>query len=101
MRRMAAERHVSVAQIAIAWLLHQPVVSSVIIGAKRHDQLVDNIAAANVILTSEELRGLDEISPLAGGISRMDGRVSCAVSSGAAASAPARLQRAHRDLSKR
>jgi aryl-alcohol dehydrogenase-like predicted oxidoreductase len=64
MRRMAAERNVSVAQIAIAWLLHQPVVSSVIIGAKRQDQLADNIAAANVILTSEELRALDEISRL-------------------------------------
>ena len=64
MRRMAAERNVSVAQIALAWLLHQPVVSSVIIGAKRREQLVDNIAAVNVILTGEEQRALDEVSRL-------------------------------------
>jgi aryl-alcohol dehydrogenase-like predicted oxidoreductase len=34
-----------VAQVALAWLLYQPVVSTVIVGAKRADQLADNIAA--------------------------------------------------------
>ncbi|HKS32277.1 MAG TPA: aldo/keto reductase, partial [Enterobacteriaceae bacterium] len=44
MRTIADSKGVSVAQIALAWLLHQPVVSSVIIGAKRPEQLEDNLA---------------------------------------------------------
>lgn len=64
MRPMAEERGVSVAQIAIAWLLHQPVVTSVIIGAKRSEQLTDNIAATKVVLTSDELATLDAVSRL-------------------------------------
>lgn len=56
MRVIAEAKGVSVAQIALAWLLHQPVVSSVIIGAKRPDQLEDNIAATHIRLTEEELR---------------------------------------------
>jgi aryl-alcohol dehydrogenase-like predicted oxidoreductase len=55
---------VSVAQIALAWLLHQKAVSSVIIGARRVDQLEDNIAASNVELTGEELDALDGVSAL-------------------------------------
>jgi len=66
MRPMAERRGVSVAQIALAWLLHQKAVSSVIIGAKRLDQLDDNIAAANVELTGEELDALDQVSALPG-----------------------------------
>jgi aryl-alcohol dehydrogenase-like predicted oxidoreductase len=61
---MADQRSVSVAQIAIAWLLHQPVVTSVIVGAKRTDQLVDNIAAARVELSAEELATLEAVSSL-------------------------------------
>jgi aryl-alcohol dehydrogenase-like predicted oxidoreductase len=64
MRPMAARRGVSVAQIALAWLLHQRVVSSVIIGAKRLDQLDDNIAATDVELTGEELDAIDQVSAL-------------------------------------
>jgi aryl-alcohol dehydrogenase-like predicted oxidoreductase len=64
MRPMADQRSVSVAQIAIAWLLHQPVVTSVIVGAKRTDQLVDNIAAARVELSAEELATLEAVSSL-------------------------------------
>jgi aryl-alcohol dehydrogenase-like predicted oxidoreductase len=54
-----------VAQIALAWLLHQKRVSSVIIGAKTEAQLADNIAAVEVKLTGEELSGLDTVSALA------------------------------------
>ena len=54
----------SVASIAIAWLLHQRVVSSVIIGAKRIDQLEDNLKAADIELTAEELDRLAEVSAL-------------------------------------
>ena len=64
MRPIAQAHGVSVAQIALAWLLHQPQVSSVIIGAKRPDQLADNLAATAVRLSADELRALDEVSRL-------------------------------------
>ena len=64
MRPIAGRRGVPVAQIALAWLLHQPVVTSVIVGANREDQLVDNIAAAQVNLAAEELAALDACSLL-------------------------------------
>jgi aryl-alcohol dehydrogenase-like predicted oxidoreductase len=61
MRPMAEARSVSVAAVAIAWLLHQDVVSSVIVGARRQDQLAQNIAASSIELTAEELVTLDGI----------------------------------------
>ena len=64
MQGMADKRGVSVAQIALAWLLYQPVVSTVIVGAKRADQLADNIAACDVELVAAELEKLDELSAL-------------------------------------
>jgi aryl-alcohol dehydrogenase-like predicted oxidoreductase len=64
MRPIAEAKGVSVAQIALAWLLHQPVVTSVIIGAKRADQLTDNIASTKVVLSEEELATLDAASAL-------------------------------------
>src|SRR5580698_1250774 len=54
----------SPARLSIAWLLAKPVVTSVIIGAKRLDQLQDNLAAAELKLTQDELRQLDEVSVL-------------------------------------
>ncbi len=64
--RPIAERHqVSVAQIALAWLLAQPEVSSVIIGAKSLEQLRDNLASTRVRLTQAELQSLEEVSRLA------------------------------------
>jgi aryl-alcohol dehydrogenase-like predicted oxidoreductase len=64
MRPVAAARGVSVAQVAIAWLLHQPQVTSVIVGAKRPDQLADNLAATRVTLGTDELKALDDASAL-------------------------------------
>ncbi|MDJ1506003.1 aldo/keto reductase [Xanthocytophaga agilis] len=61
---MAKEKGVSVAQLSLAWLLHQPVVTSVIIGAKTLDQLNDNIASGNVQFSADELQKLDEVSRL-------------------------------------
>ena len=61
---IAAAHGVSVAQIALSWLLHQQVVTSVIFGAKKPEQLVDNIAATNVVLTADELDQLNKISAL-------------------------------------
>ena len=64
MRSIARERDVSVAQVALAWLLQQPAVTSVIIGAKRLDQLDDNLASVDVTLTDDELGRLDDVSRL-------------------------------------
>jgi len=64
MRSVAQAHGVSVAQIALAWLLHQPQVTSVIIGAKRPEQLADNMAATKVELSAAELAQLDEVSRL-------------------------------------
>jgi aryl-alcohol dehydrogenase-like predicted oxidoreductase len=64
MRPIAEAKGVSVARIALAWLLHQPVVSSVIVGAKKPEQLADNIAATKVVLSEDELKTLAEISAL-------------------------------------
>jgi aryl-alcohol dehydrogenase-like predicted oxidoreductase len=54
----------SPARVSLAWLLAKPVVTSVIIGAKRLDQLQDNLAAIELKLTQGELRQLDEVSAL-------------------------------------
>jgi len=64
MRPLAQQREVSVAQIALAWILRKPFVSSVIIGAKSMDQLRDNVAASRVQLTEEEIKVLDGVSQL-------------------------------------
>ena len=64
MRGIAEAKGVSVAQIALAWLLHQPVVTSVIIGAKRLAQLDDNLAATAVRLSPDELATLTAVSEL-------------------------------------
>ncbi len=64
MRPIAARHGVSVAQIALAWLLARPVVTSVILGAKRADQLADNIAATQLTLSAEDLAALEAVSAL-------------------------------------
>jgi len=64
MRPMAEARGVSVARIAISWLLHQPFVTTVIVGARSTEQLDDNIAATEVELTIEELDALNTVSAL-------------------------------------
>lgn len=61
---MAAAKNASVAQLALAWLLHQPVVSSVIIGVNKPEQLTDNLAATEIRFTDDELKQLDEVSRL-------------------------------------
>jgi aryl-alcohol dehydrogenase-like predicted oxidoreductase len=64
MKEIGDARGVSVAQIALAWLLHQKHVTSVIIGAKTEAQLSDNIAATTVELSSDDLTRLNEVSKL-------------------------------------
>jgi aryl-alcohol dehydrogenase-like predicted oxidoreductase len=55
----------SAARVALAWLLTKPAVTSVIIGAKRVEQLQDNLAAMELTLTQDELGQLDEVSAVA------------------------------------
>ena len=64
LRPIASAHDVSVARVALAWLLHQPAVTSVIIGAKTREQLLDNLAATEVKLSAEELASLDSVSAL-------------------------------------
>jgi aryl-alcohol dehydrogenase-like predicted oxidoreductase len=59
---IAAARGVSAAQVALAWLLARPGVSSLVIGARREEQLIDNIAAVGLKLTDAERMALDRIS---------------------------------------
>jgi aryl-alcohol dehydrogenase-like predicted oxidoreductase len=64
MRQIGEAHSVSVARVALAWLLHKPAVMSVIIGAKTLEQLDDNLAAVGLTLTAEEMARLDEASQL-------------------------------------
>ncbi len=64
MRKMAKELHVSVAQVAIAWLLHQSSVTSVILGAKSEEQLAENLGSSQVRLSPDDLVRLDRASAL-------------------------------------
>ncbi len=61
---MAQAKSVTVAQLALAWLLHQRVVTSVIIGAKKMEQLEDNLKSIDVQFSTEDLQKLDEVSKL-------------------------------------
>ncbi|MEO8004296.1 MAG: aldo/keto reductase [Betaproteobacteria bacterium] len=64
MRPIAKAHGVSVARVALAWLLHQPVVASVIVGAKTNEQLSDNIAATDLKLSEAEMKTLNDASQL-------------------------------------
>jgi len=59
---IAAETGKTVPQIAIAWLLTRPTVSSVIIGARNEAQLIDNLGAVGWSLTAEQVKRLNEAS---------------------------------------
>jgi aryl-alcohol dehydrogenase-like predicted oxidoreductase len=59
---IAGEHEVSAARVALAWLLHQPAVTSVIIGGRTKEQFADNLAAADLKLTADDLARLDVVS---------------------------------------
>ena len=59
---VAGEVDASASQVALAWLLHKPTVSSVIFGARSVAQLDDNLRAATLRLTDAQLKVLDEAS---------------------------------------
>jgi len=64
MRELARDLRCTVPQIAIAWLLHQKVVTSVIVGAKRVDQLSDTLGSVNVSLSDDHLGALAAITDM-------------------------------------
>ena len=64
MKAVAERRSATVAQVALSWLLYQPSVTSVIIGAKNGGQLKDNLADVDVQLDAEDLKQLGEVSRL-------------------------------------
>jgi len=64
MEPIAKTHGVSVAQVALAWILSKKQVSSIIIGARRMGQLKDNIAATKLVLSEAELKTLDEAGAL-------------------------------------
>jgi aryl-alcohol dehydrogenase-like predicted oxidoreductase len=66
MRRISEGHGVSVARVALAYVLAKPFVSTVIIGAETMEQLDDNLAAATLSLTAEDLKALDDVSALPG-----------------------------------
>jgi len=59
---VAKDRGVSPAQVALAWLLDRPAVTSVIVGARTEEQLADNLGAADLSLSQEERTRLEEVS---------------------------------------
>jgi aryl-alcohol dehydrogenase-like predicted oxidoreductase len=65
MTPIATAHNVSVAQVALAWILSKRQVSSIIIGARRIEQLRDNLAASKLVLSEAEIKTLDDVSTLA------------------------------------
>jgi aryl-alcohol dehydrogenase-like predicted oxidoreductase len=63
MRTIASAHGASVAQVALAWLLAKPGVSTILLGATKLSQLEDNLGAAELHLSAEEVGALDESSP--------------------------------------
>ncbi|MEI6061420.1 MAG: aldo/keto reductase [Bacteroidota bacterium] len=62
--QIGTNHQVSAAQVALAYILSKPAVTSIIIGAKKNEQLLDNIASTELKLTQDELQQLDAISAL-------------------------------------
>jgi 1-deoxyxylulose-5-phosphate synthase len=59
-QRIALARDVSMAQVAMAWVLKNPVVSAPIVGATKPHHLADAVAALDIELTAEEIDSLEE-----------------------------------------
>jgi len=64
MRHIAEKRSVSVAQVALAWILSNASVSTIIVGARKLEQLQDNIQATRLTLDTQELTSLNTVSAL-------------------------------------
>lgn len=64
LREIAIHREATPSQIALAWILAKPYVTSAILGAGTPEQLSDNVKAADVSLSPEEIEGLDSLTAL-------------------------------------
>ena len=64
MNKIGGRYNVSAARVALSWIKDKPGITSVIIGAKNQDQLLDNIACTSLHLTEDEIKELDSISAL-------------------------------------
>ena len=62
MRQIASQHKATVAQIALAWLLSKPYVSTILLGASKLSQLEDNLGAANIQLSDQEVMELDALT---------------------------------------
>ena len=61
LRPVANELGISLAQLALAWVLREPNVASAIVGASRPEQIEDNVGAVGIELSGDVLRRIDEI----------------------------------------
>ena len=64
LQMLAKEKNTTVAGLALAWLLHQPTVTTVIIGANKMEQLEDNLKSTELKFTPDELEKLNKLSQL-------------------------------------
>lgn len=62
LERIAIENDKSISQVAINWILQNPTVSNVIVGARNEKQLIDNLDAANWSVSQEDLQKLNKIT---------------------------------------
>ncbi len=62
LKEIGEKYHASIPQVALAWVLGKPFVSTVLVGATKLDQLKDNLGAADLILSSEDFQALDELT---------------------------------------
>ncbi len=74
MRPVAAAHDATVPQVALAWLLAQPAVSSIIIGARKIEQLDDNLKSVELALSPDELKAPRRGQPPQGGVPGLDGQ---------------------------
>ena len=63
LRELSQAKGCSVGQLSLAWCMHQPGITSPIIGPRTMDQLNDNLGALNVSITDEDRKQIDEVAP--------------------------------------
>lgn len=61
LKKIAAEEDLSLSQLALSWILRQPNVASALIGASRPEQLLENVKASGVTLSTDSLEQIHEI----------------------------------------
>ncbi len=64
MKPIAKKYDITLAQLSLAWLLHQPGISSVITGASRVSQVEDNVQASGIVLSTEDIATISALFPV-------------------------------------